>query len=200
MEASMNFYFVRHGETDENVKKTYYGATDVSLNIRGIEQCLKLQHKLKDVKFDKIYCSERLRARETAEMVAGESKESIVYDERINELNFGVFEGKTYEEIKSLYPEECKEWEQQWKEFCPKGGESYLMFYHRIKNFMEEIKELSAENVLIVTHGGVIRSVYAYILNEDLDLYWKFSSRNADISIIKYKYRDFFIDSISHID
>lgn len=196
----MNLYFVRHGETEENVKKTYYGSTDVSLNQKGLKQAQKLQDKLNNIKFDKIYCSERLRARETAEIIAQTSQLSINYDGRINEMDFGIFEGKTYEEIKSLYPEECSQWEKQWKEFCPKGGESYLMFYDRVKMFMEEIKKLPMENVLIVTHGGVIRSVYAYILNENMDFYWKFASKNADLSIIKYKYGDFFIDSISHID
>jgi alpha-ribazole phosphatase len=196
----MNLYFVRHGETDENAKKTYYGSTDVSLNEKGVKQALKLEEKLKNIKFDKIYCSERLRAMETAKIITKNRESFIEYDSRINEMDFGIFEGKTYEEIKKIYPEEFVQWEKQWKEFCPKGGESYIMFYNRVKEFMEQIKKLNMENVLIVAHGGVVRSVYAYILNENLDFYWKFASKNADVSIIKYKYGDFFIDSISHTD
>jgi alpha-ribazole phosphatase len=61
---------------------------------------------------------------------------------------------------------------------------------------MEEIKNIDAENILLITHGGVIRSIYSYILGENLDLYWKFASRNADISIIKYEYGNYFIDCI----
>lgn len=196
----MNLYFLRHGETEQNIKKTYYGTMDVSLNEEGVNQSLKASRYLEGVIYDKIYCSERLRAIETAEIILRDREGSLILDSRINEINFGIFEGKTYEEIKRYYPEEQTEWENDWKGFCPQGGESYVMFYERVKSFMEFIKEGAEENILIVTHGGVIRTVYAYILNENLDFYWKFASKNGDIALIKYKYGDFFIDSIVHMD
>lgn len=195
----MNLYFVRHGETDQNAQKTYYGSMDVSLNKNGIAQALKAEEFLKKVNFGKVYCSERIRAQQTAAIIVKDRGFAVQYDCRINEMNFGIFEGKTYEQIKEMYPEEQKQWEKDWKKFCPNGGESYIVFYNRIKNFMNEIKELKEDNILIVTHGGVIRSVYAYILNENLDFYWKFASKNGDISLIKYKFGDFFIDSIIHV-
>ena len=195
----MNIYFVRHGETEQNAKKTYYGSLDVNLNEKGVAQALKLKGKLQNIKFDKVFVSERLRAVETCNYIIGEAKQQPVVDERINEMNFGVFEGKTYEELCAAYPEEVKAWQKDWKEFCPQEGESYVMFYEKVKNFMEYLLTLEAANVLVVTHGGVIRTMYCYILGENLDFYWKFASKNGDISLIKYKHGDLFIDSISHI-
>ena len=64
---------------------------------------------------------------------------------------------------------------------------------------MEHIKKLECDNILVCTHSGVIRAMYCYIMNEDIDLFWKFGSKNGDISLIKYEYGNLYIDSITHI-
>lgn len=194
----MNIYLVRHGETEENKNRYYYGSLDVSLNENGITQAKKAGKVLKHIIFDKVYVSERIRTKETAELALGNDIKAIK-DSRINEMSFGVFEGKTYEEIKKLYPKDYKRWEENWMDFAPNGGESYRDFYNRVESFMEELIKSPCENVLVVTHGGVMRSIYCYVLNGKLDLYWKFSSKNGDISLIKYEYGNMFIDSITHI-
>ncbi|GLC31480.1 alpha-ribazole phosphatase [Clostridium omnivorum] len=194
----MNIYLVRHGETEENKNRYYYGSLDVSLNENGITQAKKAGKALKHIIFDKLYVSERIRTKETAELALGNDI-AAVKDSRINEMSFGVFEGKTYEEIKKLYPKDYKCWEEDWMDFAPNGGESYRDFYNRVESFMDELIKNPCENVLVVTHGGVIRSIYCYVLNGKLDLYWKFSSKNGDISLIKYEYGNIFIDSITHI-
>ncbi|MCY6372182.1 alpha-ribazole phosphatase [Clostridium ganghwense] len=196
----MNIYFLRHGQTEQNKNKTYYGRLDVKLNSTGIIQAEKAGEFFKNIELDKVFISEKTRTLQTAEIVLKGRETKLIKDRRINEIDFGVFEGKTYDEICKLYPEEVKLWEKEWERFCPMNGESYEMFYKRVKSFMEDIKKLDAENILVVAHGGVIRAVYSYILDENLRFYWKFSSRNGDISLIKYKYGDFFIDSIMHVD
>lgn len=200
----MKLYLLRHGETDENKNKVYYGSLDVSLNAKGIEQAQKTAKVLNGIEFDSIYVSERRRTIETAKIVLGDAAKTkndrIKKDLRINEINFGVFEGKNYENIKTDYPEEYRLWEKDWKNFCPPQGESYIDFYSRVKSFMEEVLESQSENVLIVTHGGVIRTIYCFILEGNLDLYWKFSSRNGDMSIIRFEYNNLFIDSITPVE
>ncbi len=196
----MNIYFLRHGQTEENSKRTYYGSLDVQLNEKGIAQAEKAGKIFKKVEFNKVFISEKVRTLQTAQIALKDREVQLIKDRRINEIDFGIFEGKTYEELCKLYPEKVKLWQDNWEEFCPDGGESYRIFYKRVKEFMEDIKELEEENILIVTHGGVIRAVYSYVLDENLSFYWKFSSRNGDISLIKYEYRNFFIDSIVHID
>lgn len=195
----MKIYLLRHGETNENKNKYYYGKMDVSLNEKGIEQGKRAHIALKNIDFNTVFISERKRTRETADLVLGSKDVKIIMDNRINEMDFGEFEGKNYEDIKKQYPEEYKVWEENWKEFTPPYGESYMQFYHRIKCFMDDILKLPDEDILIVTHGGVIRTIYSYILGGNMDFFWKFSSKNGDISIIKYQYGNIFIDSISHI-
>lgn len=200
----MKLYLLRHGETDENKSKVYYGSLDASLNSRGIEQAQKSGRTLHNIEFDSVYVSERKRTMETANIVlendARTKNNRIKKDSRINEINFGIFEGKNFEDIKAGYPEEYRLWEKDWKGFCPPKGESYIDFYSRVKSFMEEILKSQSENTLIVTHGGVIKTIYCFVLEGNLDLYWKFSSRNGDVSIISYEYNNLFIDSITHVE
>jgi len=195
----MQIYLLRHGETEENKSRFYYGKLDVSLNKAGITQSKNAGELLKEIKFDSIYISERKRTRETVEAALNNKNLNLIIDKRINEIDFGKFEGKNYEQIQKEFPSEYEMWNENWKEFAPPGGESYRQFYNRIKEFLEDILHKEQENVLVVTHGGVIRTIYCCVLEGNLDLYWKFSSKNCDISIIKYEYGNLFIDSISHV-
>lgn len=195
----MNIYLLRHGQTEENRKGTYYGNLDVSLNEIGIGQGNKAKEFFNNITLDKVYISDKKRTLEMATLVLGQREIEIIQDNRISETNFGDFEGKTYEEIQKLYPKECMCWQNNWKEFVPPGGESYINLCKRVKSFMEDIKKNQCDNVLICTHSGVIRAMFCYIMNENIDLFWKFASKNGDISLIKYEHGNLYIDSITHV-
>ncbi|MBW9157029.1 alpha-ribazole phosphatase [Clostridium tagluense] len=194
----MNIYLLRHGQTEENRRGSYYGNLDVSLNAIGISQGNKANVFFNDIKLDRVYVSDKKRTTEMANLVLGQSEIQVIQDNRINETNFGDFEGKTYEEIKTLYPKECLCWQNNWMEFVPPRGESYIQLCERVKSFMEDIKKLEYDNILICTHSGVIRAIYCYVMNENIDLFWKFGCKNGDISVIKYEYGNLYIDTIMH--
>ncbi len=194
----MNIYLLRHGQTEENRKGSYYGDLDISLNSIGINQGNSAKGFFNDIKLDRVYVSHKKRTREMAELVMGQVELEIIQDNRINETNFGDFEGKTYQEIKQLYPEECDLWQNNWMGFVPPNGESYIKLCERVKCFMEEIKKLECDNILLCTHSGVIRAIYCYVMNENIDLFWKFGCKNGDISIIKYEFGNLYIDAIIH--
>ena len=190
----MNIYLVRHGETEKNTLGKYYGNLDVGLNENGKMQCEHLREKLRNIEFNKVYTSEMKRAIETADIILKDRKKSIVKDHRLNEMNMGEFEGKDHKELEKLYPKEWKTWCEDWKECSPPKGESYKEFYLRVKEFMEQVLKEEVENVLIVAHGGVIKSIYTYILGGDFDIFWKVSSRNGELSLIKYEYGNLYLE------
>lgn len=192
----MNIYLVRHGSTKSNLEGKYYGDYDVELSDEGILEAKALKGKLKDIKFDIIFCSEKRRALETLEIIL--QTKNFVIDKRLNERHFGIFENKSYYEINNRYEKEAQLWNDNWKEYKIPKGESAIEAYNRARDFMDNIKNQSYKNVLIVTHGGFIRNVYCYVL-DSLDVFWKFSSRNGDVTIIKYEYENWFIDSINNI-
>jgi len=196
----MNIYLVRHGESEENIKGTFYGRTDCGLSDKGKLQAVILKDKLKNIAFDKIYCSPTKRAKETLDLICDNNNSLRICDKRLSEINFGEFEGKSYTEILKLYASECKLWEQDWISFVPPKGESYKELYNRVEEFMNDMLRENYDNVLIVTHGGVIRSIYSYVMNGNLELFWKFGCNNCDMARIKFEYGNLFIDSICHFD
>lgn len=193
----MKIYLVRHGETEENLKKTYYGDIDCRLTEVGREQGKKLQKYLSDVSFNKVFCSEKLRAKETLKEIY---KGDYVIDRRLNERSFGIFEGKTYKELQNNFKDEYALWNKDWINYSIEAGESFHDFYKRVSSFMEDLSLERLDTVLISTHGGVIRAIYTYILGGCEDMYWKFASRNGDLSIIKYEDGYFYIDSIMNMN
>lgn len=194
----MNLYFLRHGEAFGNLEHRYFGKEESSLTMSGIKQCERCKKLLEDITFDRVYISERKRARETADIIFEKRTNNFIVDARINERDFGIFDGKTYEEICKSFSAEEKAWGEDWVNYVIPEGESFKNFYDRISSFMDTMKKLDDKNVLIITHGGVIRAVYTYIMDGNYNVFWKFSSQNGDLSLIKYEYGNLFIDSIIH--
>ncbi|PJI10286.1 alpha-ribazole phosphatase [Clostridium sp. CT7] len=174
---------VRHGETVSNSEGRYLGWTDVDLNEKGINQAKKVSSKLKNKKFDIIMSSPLKRARHTAEIIRNDN---IIYDDDLKEINFGSWDNLSYKEIEKGYPEECKSWGEDWKNFIFPDGEGVLQMYKRASNFIDKLKaEHKNGSILIVTHGGIIRSITAYLLNMGLEGYWHFAVDNGSITRIK---------------
>ncbi|WP_315116190.1 alpha-ribazole phosphatase [uncultured Clostridium sp.] len=196
----MNIYLVRHGETDNNYNKTYYGKIDCSLNENGRHQSSIIKSRIEKINFDKIFTSEMKRAKETAHIILENSKYELIEDGRLNEMDMGIFEGKDHKELEENYSVEWKNWCNNWKEYKIPNGESYIEFYDRVKDFFEEILRGEEKDILVVAHGGVMKSIYSYILGENLDIFWKISSRNGDMTLIKYEYGNIYIDSIIPVE
>jgi len=88
---------IRHGMTDWNKEKKYCGRRDIPLSDEGKNQALKLSRKLKSVNFDGVYSSDKKRAIQTARIIFKGLR--ITKIKGLKELDFGVFEGLTHEEI-----------------------------------------------------------------------------------------------------
>lgn len=196
----LNIYLLRHGETEQNSKRFYYGNLDVDITDKGIKQIEYINNEIRNIDFDKIYVSNMKRAISTASIVSKDKNILCIKDKRLNEMNLGVFEGKSYEHIQKEYPIEFQKWSDDWKYYAPPDGETYVEFYERVKEFFQEILKLEDKNILLVTHGGVIRSILTYVMGENLDVFWKFGSKNGDLTLVKYEYENLYIDSIIHAD
>lgn len=192
----LNIYLVRHGQTEDNEKKVYYGKKDSSLNLKGKEQAKQVGQQLRDIRFSKVFLSESKRTKETVKLILENKEANYIIDKRINEMDMGIFEGRDYKQLEELYPEQWKGWCENWIDYTPPKGENFSSFYKRIESFINDIKALKDENILIVTHGGVIKSFYTYVMGGHPEMFWKFATRNGDISLIKYEYGNMFIDYI----
>ncbi len=145
----MKLYIIRHGLTEYNKARKYQGTLDIPLSEEGVGQIKKA-----DIQTDLIYVSPLTRARQTAELMFASVPQKIVED--IKEMNFGVFEGRSYIEMEK--DEQYVAWMKSGcKLQCP-NGEDVETFTKRVCNAVEKIIEesiaLKRKNVVIVAHGG----------------------------------------------
>ena len=182
----MRIYLVRHGETELNRKKCYYGHMDTVLTEHGIEQARLLGDCFRDFSFDMVISSPLKRAVHTAEYILGAKKKQIIYDERLCEQDFGIFEGFTYEELIQTYPNEFDSWNRDFSNYRIPEGESFSDVRQRIDCF---IRELSGKKgtVLLVAHKGTLGHLLAASLHMPLEGYWNFVFDQGCYSCIDYE-------------
>ena len=157
----------RHGETEWNATHRWQGRTGPPLNTVGRQQARDLAAKLASVELVAIYTSDAIRARETADVVAGPRHLSVVTDARLREVDFGEWEGLTRSEINERYAEAFDAWDAC-KLSTPTGGETDMQMSSRVLDVLHEIaRRHPVGPVLVVTSGGPIRAAQAHAAGID---------------------------------
>jgi broad specificity phosphatase PhoE len=158
-------YLVRQGETDWNLFKRANGVTDTFLNQTGIAHAKLQANNLRSVNFDACFCSPQTRVRQTCEIIY---KGPIVFDDRLNEINLGEFEGR--------YETDTEAVKVAWQAIMSgdKGTESFKDFMKRNCDFCDMIiEDHKGENVLIVTTAGNVRVIDYYFKGKPRDYDFK---------------------------
>jgi alpha-ribazole phosphatase len=174
-----------------NSRKCYCGVTDIDLSSEGREGVLLLKKHIEDREFDVIYTSPLKRAVQTATLLGLDYQE----DERLKEMNFGIFEGLNYKDAFFQYPAEYNKWNEKYMEYCIPCGESLNQVYDRTKDFILDISRRHS-NVIAVTHGGIIRCALSFVLGS-LDFFYKFRIDPGTISIISESDGYFYVKALN---
>lgn len=136
-------YFV-HGTTTDNEKEISSGWNDVGLSQLGIKQSIELKEKIKDKKFDVVFCSDLKRAVDSAKLTF-EGTAPIILDKRLRECNYGKYNAKSSMIVEPMQ-EKCI------RERFPEG-ESYEDVKERIADFLDFLKKnYDGKHVAIVAH------------------------------------------------
>ncbi len=181
-----NVYIVRHGETMWNAAGRIQGHTDVELTERGKEQARATARRLAGVNFGVAYSSDMSRARDTALIILGERETPLHSVPELREYNKGVFEGLTPEEYRQRYPEYFQASLVNDLDFAPPGGETIRQCQARLSAFVSALKgNHPDEDVLLVGHGGSLRSGIVALLDLPLEANWKFVMHNCALSVVR---------------
>ena len=176
----MWIYVARHGQTQWNVDWKVCGRTDIPLTEVGIVQAQQLAQAAVGLGITRIIASPMLRAQQTAGAVAQRLNLSVSTDARLIEQNYGRCEGMYRLDPVFL---ECK------RNFATRypGGESMLDLACRVYEFLDELpKKYPDETVLLVCHGGVMRSIRTYFENMTNEAYFGYSADNAKLACYEY--------------
>ncbi len=153
----MKLYLIRHGESETNVSGCYSGWEQIPLTEKGINDAKGIRPLLENVKFDKIYSSDLIRAKKTCETAIP----GCVYEEipLLREVNVGTLGRKPF------LPKDAPERRQMTDGFKDYDGESYAEFRERIKEFLHFVENSEHKCVAAFTHAGFLRNLMSIILD-----------------------------------
>lgn len=180
-------YLIRHGTTDNNRKGIFQGSVDVALSDQGLSQAKCLAKRFAGVKLDAIYTSPLIRARQTAEALAGEHRLIVTAEPLLTELDGGLLEGYDGERNNRLYPEQMKNMRERPGLFHAPGGESSREVYDRMIRAMDGIvQKHPSGSAAVVSHGFAIQLYLGYVKKAPFEQIGHSIVGNASVSTIYY--------------
>ena len=168
----MNWYLVRHGEIEANVRKIYAGQSPERLTPRGRRQAKEIAEQLQGQGIEVIYCSPVVRAVETAEIIGALLNKRPVIAEAFKEIGLGPWEGKSEAEVQRSFPKEWQIWSTRPTELVMEGRETLRELLQRVLTGLDSIQANNGHGSgLIVSHVAIIRVLMLHYQNKDLNLY-----------------------------
>ncbi len=178
---------VRHGETAWNRESRIQGHLDIPLSPLGLAQAQRLAQALAGEPLDAIYASDLGRARQTAAAVAERVGLPVQEDAGLRERGFGCFEGLSWSEIESRWPEQALRWKRRDPDFGAEGGERLRDFYARAVGAVERLAQAhTGQTLLVVAHGGVMDCLYRAGRRLALEAPRSWTLGNASINRLLY--------------
>ena len=173
---------VRHGETDWNKNGILQGWIDVPINALGQRQAHELATAMAGVGFTTVWCSPLARARETAEIVAGQLRlPAPLQHPGLKEKNFGAVQGIPKDELATLNPGLLEQIIRRNPAAEFVGGESMDEFSDRVMDAFESIGSYASTGPqLVITHGWVMDVVTRHILGQPRDAVLHMKRKNGE--------------------
>ncbi len=163
-----HIYLIRHGRPEfPSGKDCCIGRTDYPLSLEGFHQAERLGEYFSKKPISTVYCSSLLRSVQTAEAIARDGIPLIQID-GLGEIDCGLWEGLTFDEIKEKYPEQYAKRGEDPVLFAPEGGENLTEGLVRFQAAMEQILSESDGDVAVVAHASVNRLFLCSLVERNL--------------------------------
>lgn len=176
---------IRHGETEWNAERRIQGQIDVGLNATGRRQAAAAGRWLAPARIAALYSSDLVRARTTAEAIGAAVGLVPVLAPELRERRYGVFEGLTYAEARTRYPDVYAAFEGRNADYAFENGESLAAMYARVTGKLRELAAAHAGQVIaVVVHGGVLDIVNRFVRGNPLEMPRDFLIPNAGLNWI----------------
>jgi len=149
--------FLRHAETE--MAGRFCGHSDPELNTTGLAQLGPLVDLLSAEAIDRVYSSDLVRARSTAQAIAAARGVPLELRPALRECSFGAWEGLHWDQIEQLDPEYARKWMEAYPHLPAPLGENFEAFEARVLEEVNQIIENNHGPIAVVTHAGVLRVV-----------------------------------------
>jgi broad specificity phosphatase PhoE len=178
------FIFVRHGRTEGNVRRVLVGRTDIALDDLGYRQAAAVAEHMGTLsRPDVVVASPLLRARETAQAIADHLDLPIAVEPELAELDFGHYEGWSFEDIRAQQPEFAAQFADFDRDAFWPGGERLSEFHQRVMSVLSALATRYASHTAVaVTHGGVLGSMAAQLLGTPPNDWSRYQIKNCSVT------------------
>ncbi len=178
---------VRHGETDWNQAGIPQGHADIPLNSKGQEQARSLALRLRGWDIDCVYSSDLARASETAAILGNAVGLTPKFVSAWREVDLGGWSGLSHAEIEDRYPHELEALAQG-RDIPRGGGETLAALQARAVQEFESLRvSHAAQTILIVSHGGTIKTLICHLIGLELRHHNRLSpGGNTGLSIVQF--------------
>lgn len=171
-----------------NVLEFFQGRTDCEVSERGKKQLDCLAERFKDIPIERIYSSPLIRTMDTAEAVNRYHGLPIIRDERLIEIDGGVWENTPWADLPKFYPTEYDLWQNKPEDFYIKGGEKMTEVFTRMKAAVTDIaSQNQGRTIAVVSHGCALRNYLCFAMGKPIEGYkdvgW---SDNTAVSLVEY--------------
>jgi broad specificity phosphatase PhoE len=170
----IRLYIIRHGKTEMNQLRLFQGSTDSPLNEIGLASTKALRDRLLNIPFDIVYVSPLGRTIETYKQIVSPLMPKMEIRENLKEFDFGIMENTSIDEASKLWPESFDSLYHNPENHIPvEGSETVLSFNARVhEELISILNEHTDAQILIVTHGVVMRSMMLYFLKRSIKDFW----------------------------
>jgi len=180
-------YLARHGQTEWNKKLTFRGRIDVPLNEAGHREARALSDALKDKNIGAIYTSPLRRSIETAQPIAKFFHLEIVPVQGLIDINYGDWEGLTFNEVKKRYSDQYDEWEKKPDLIRFPHGETLDEAKERsFRAFISIVEKNPGKSILIVPHRVINKVLLCALLGLSNSHFWEIKQDTGCINLIEY--------------
>ncbi|CAM7866031.1 adenosylcobalamin/alpha-ribazole phosphatase [Atlantibacter hermannii] len=181
----MKLWLVRHGQTEANVAGLYSGHSETALTAQGMRQATEVGQLLSGVTFDRVLCSALGRAKHTAHLMLEGREQAIEINPLLNEMHFGDWEMRHHRDLQHEDAVTYAAWCQDWQNTVPTNGEGFQSFSQRILSLSEELRAMPQENILVVSHQGVLSLLIATLMGMPPPSLWHFMIEQGSWSMVE---------------
>jgi alpha-ribazole phosphatase/probable phosphoglycerate mutase len=187
MKTSTRIYLIRHGQVVTYADKSYNGHRDVEITAHGIRQMEAVADRLRGEPLAGVYCSDLIRARRGADIIAASHGLTPRPSPALRELDVKLWEGLNADAVEERFPGAFDAWREQGADYRIPGGERVRDLAERVIPVLREIvRSHAGQAVALVTHGGVNRVILADALGIGFDRLYSIEQDYGCMNIVDY--------------
>ena len=180
-DKTTTLYLMRHGETEDNVRRVIQSHNDSPLTLEGIAATRGRAKMLKGITFDVIFCSDLERTRKSLGILLDELDINVIvnYCSDLREIDFGQISGRNFDAVKDIILLHKEQTQRHYTD-----GESGYSFGKRVLSFVKMVLDVhEGGTILFMTHFGVIETILKHYIRKPDD---KLNTKNYDMGVLYF--------------